>query len=71
MKSVLFFQTTEDCSSKVSQVIEFMDSYHFVKEDWDSIMEVGQFDGKRKPQGDIDSKVGWFISFELFLLKVQ
>jgi hypothetical protein len=39
-------------------VIEVMDSYHFVKEDWESIMDVGHFDGKRKLQGDIDSKVG-------------
>ncbi len=34
-----------------------MDSYNFVKEDWESIMEVGQFEGKRKLLGDINSKV--------------
>ena len=52
-------------------MIEFMDSYNFVKEDWENIMEVGHFDGKRKPQGDIDSKVSFFINFKLFFLGVQ
>ena len=52
-------------------MIEFMDSYNFVKEDWESIMEVGQFDGNRKPQGDIDSKVSFCINFKVFFLEVQ
>ena len=34
-----------------------MDSYNFMKDDWENIMDVGYFDGKRKLQGDIDSKV--------------
>ena len=41
----------------VSEVIEVMDSYHLMKEDWDSILEVGQFEGKAKLQSSIDSKV--------------
>lgn len=53
----LIHANSENCTSMVSEVIEVMDSYHLMKEDWDSILEVGQFEGKAKLQSSIDSKV--------------
>ena len=34
-----------------------MEDYDLTKEDWDSIIEVGQFEGQRDPVASIPSKV--------------
>ena len=34
-----------------------MEEYDLTKEDWDSIIEVGQFEGQRDPVASIPSKV--------------
>ena len=34
-----------------------MENYDLTKEDWDSIIEVGQFEGQRDPVASIPSKV--------------
>ena len=38
-----------------------MEDYDLTKEDWDSIIEVGQFEGQRDPVASIPSKVRIFF----------
>ena len=38
-------------------MIQVMEDYDLTKEDWDSIIEVGQFEGQRDPVASIPSKV--------------
>ena len=38
-------------------MIQVMEDYDLTKEDWDSIIEVGQFEGQRDPIASIPSKV--------------
>ena len=43
--------------------MKVMEEYDLTKEDWDSIIEVGQFEGQRDPVASIPSKVSagpWF-----------
>ena len=40
-----------------------MEDYDLTKEDWDSIIEVGQFEGQRDPVASIPSKVHIFFLF--------
>ena len=44
----------------VSKVLKVMDEYELtkVKDDWDSINEVGQFERQKDPVASIPSKVG-------------
>ena len=37
--------------------MQVMENYDLTKEDWDSIIEVGQFEGQRDPVASIPSKV--------------
>ena len=37
--------------------MKVMEEYDLTKEDWDSIIEVGQFEGQRDPVASIPSKV--------------
>ena len=41
----------------MSKVMKVMEEYDLTKEDWDSIIEVGQFEGQRDPVASIPSKV--------------
>ena len=50
-------QESDEISSGVSRVIQMMEDYDLTKEDWDSIIEVGQFEGQRDPVASIPSKV--------------
>ena len=54
---VITMQESADVNAGVSRVIQIMNDYDLMKEDWDSIMEVGQFDGIRDPVAAIPSKV--------------
>ena len=38
-------------------MIQVMEDYDLTKENWDSIIEVGQFEGQRDPIASIPSKV--------------
>ena len=38
-------------------MIQVMEDYDLTKEDWDSVIEVGQFEGQRDPVASIPSKV--------------
>ena len=44
----------------VSKVLKVMDEYELtkVKDDWDSVIEVGQFERQKDPVASIPSKVG-------------
>ena len=42
----------------VSQVIDTLDNYNLLKEDFDSLLEVGQWPNRQDPWKQIDSKVG-------------
>ena len=50
-------QESDEISSGVSRVIQVMEDYDLTKEDWDSIIEVAQFEGQRDPVASIPSKV--------------
>ena len=54
-------QDSDDISSGVRRVIGLLDEYDLTKEDWDSIMEVGHFDGRKDPVASIPSKVNRLI----------
>lgn len=53
----LVAQDSTEINSGVSRVIQVMEDYDLTKEDWDSIIEVGQFEGQRDPVASIPSKV--------------
>ncbi|KAJ7371467.1 replication factor C subunit 1 [Desmophyllum pertusum] len=53
----LMTQESDEISSGVSRVIQVMEDYDLTKEDWDSIIEVAQFEGQRDPVASIPSKV--------------
>lgn len=53
----LMTQESAEISSGVSRVIQVMNEYDLTKEDWESIVEVGQFEGQRDPVASIPSKV--------------
>lgn len=53
----LVAQDSTEINSGVSRVIQVMEDYDLTKEDWDSILEVGQFEGQRDPVASIPSKV--------------
>ncbi|CAH3146276.1 unnamed protein product [Porites lobata] len=53
----LVAQDSTEINSGVSRVIQVMEDYDLTKEDWDSIIEVGQFEGQRDPVSSIPSKV--------------
>ena len=40
-----------------AKFMKVMEEYDLKKEDWDSIIEVGQFEGQRDPVASIPSKV--------------
>ena len=46
-------------------MIQVMEDYDLTKEDWDSIIEVGQFEGQKDPVAAIPSKVCVLLSLEL------
>ena len=54
---ILSCQESDEISSGVSRVMKVMEEYDLTKEDWDSIIEVGQFEGHRDPVASIPSKV--------------
>lgn len=41
----------------VAGVIKLLEAYDLTREDWDSIMEAGLFEGQRDPMTKIPSKV--------------
>ena len=51
------FQESDQVSSGVGRVIGLMEQYNLTKDDWDSIVEVGHFEGRRDPLAAIPSKV--------------
>ncbi|XP_068736533.1 replication factor C subunit 1-like [Montipora capricornis] len=53
----LMTQETSEISSGVSRVIQVMADYDLTREDWDSVIEVSQFEGHRDPVASIPSKV--------------
>ena len=54
-------QESDEVSSGVSRVMKVMEDYDLTKEDWDSIIEVGQFEGHRDPVASIPSKVCLYV----------
>jgi len=53
----LMTQESDGISSGVSRVIQVMEDYDLTKEDWDSVIELGQFEGFKDPVASIPSKV--------------
>lgn len=53
----LMTQESDQINPGVSRVMQVMENYDLTKEDWDSIIEVGQFEGQRDPVASIPSKV--------------
>jgi len=53
----LMTQESEEITSGVSKVMKVMEEYDLTKEDWDSIIEIGQFEVQRDPVASIPSKV--------------
>lgn len=45
----------------VASVIKLLEAYDLTREDWDSIMEAGLFEGQRDPMTKIPSKVILFV----------
>ena len=46
-----------------------MEEYDLTKEDWDSIIEVGQFEGQKDPVTSIPSKVCTYTCSPLILVQ--
>ncbi|XP_048590170.1 replication factor C subunit 1 isoform X2 [Nematostella vectensis] len=49
-------QDPPDLKERVASVISLLDAYNLTREDWDSVMEAGLFDGHRDPMDSIPSK---------------
>ena len=52
-----YFHLQSNTKEGVAKVIQILESYDLTREDWDSIMEAGQFEGRRDPVSKIPSKV--------------
>ena len=54
---MLSWQESDEISSWMSKVLNVIEEYDLTKEEWDSIIEVGQFEGQRDHVASILSKV--------------
>ena len=46
-----------DDSEGVPQVVQLLNDYDLTREDFDSILEVGQFTGRKEPMSSVPTKV--------------
>ena len=71
LKKAVTHPLVKDGAEGVQRAVEVMNTYHLLREDLDSMLELTQWPGARDVMSGVESKVSYTVAFIASLLMVK